>query len=237
MKAFQTFITVLLAMISTLLTAQEAEVHVGRSAAGQLKVQAEFPQPHELEMSVFPGITGYATGLVGVHSTELDEPTNDFFQLAITANLRFVLLAKDAGIEMWNDTGSGYLGISGTFYVGQPPFDTHPIWNIVTGVPSVEYSLTLKLHDVNGIYSDSDPFVLSFTPVSPQPPRINITRIASQQATLTWTTNSIGWQLESTPNPTANSWSIVTNAPSVSGTNYLLSIVTANSQKFFRLRK
>ena len=237
MKYLQTLATLALAVFSTLVTGAETEIHVGRSAAGQLKVEAELPQPHELEPSVFPGITGYATGLIGVHSVEFDEPTNDFLQLAVTADLRFVLLAKDAGMEMWNDTGTGFLGIGGTYYLGQPSFDLHPIWNIVTGVPGIEYSLTLKIHDVNGIYSDSDPFVLSFTPMPPPTPRINIAHTALHQVTLMWTTNSIGWQPEFASTPTANSWSIITNGPSLSGTNYSLNIATTNAQMFFRLRK
>src|SRR5258707_7545305 len=58
----------------------EDEILVGHSAAGQLKVEVGFDQPLGLEVSVFPGISGYATGEVGFHSAPFDEPINDFFQ-------------------------------------------------------------------------------------------------------------------------------------------------------------
>jgi hypothetical protein len=57
----------------------EEDVLVGRSAGGQLKVEIGFSLLG-LEASVFPGITGYATGAVGFHSAAFDDPTNDFFQ-------------------------------------------------------------------------------------------------------------------------------------------------------------
>ena len=145
----------------------EQEILAGRSAAGQLKIAIDFDQPIALPRSIFPGISGYATGELGLHSTILDEPANDFYQLSPAADFRFILLAKDAGMEVWNDTGSGYMGIGESFYVGPAPFDTHPIWNIVSGIPGNSYSLTLKLHDLNGVYSDSTPFVLTFTPIAP----------------------------------------------------------------------
>ena len=113
----------------------EEEITVGRSAAGQLKVQIDFEQPFSLAASIFPGISGYATGEMGVHSTLLDDPANDFFQLSTAADFRFVLLAKDPGMEVWNDNGSAYLGIGESYFIGVAPFDNHPIWNIVNGTP------------------------------------------------------------------------------------------------------
>src|SRR5207253_1101394 len=80
----------------------------------------------------------------------------------------FILLAKDSGMEVWNDTGSGFLAVGGSFFVGQPPFDTHPLWNIPDSLATGSKSLSLKLHDVNGIYSDSGPITLSFQPI-PEP--------------------------------------------------------------------
>jgi hypothetical protein len=214
----------------------EEEILVGRSAAGQLKVDIGLTQPLELEASIFPGISGYATGEVGLHSTILDDPTNDFFQLSTAANFRFVLLAKDSGMEVWNDTGSGYMGISDTFFIGPAPFDTHPIWNIVNGTPGSAYSLTLKLRDLNGVYPDSAPFVLSFTPIQVLD-RINIKQVDSLHATLSWTTNAVGWELQSAASVTAANWDTVTNVPGLAGTNFSLSITTADTQRFFRLHK
>lgn len=226
-----------LAAISSPALADEDEILVGHNVAGQLKIDIEFTQPLELEASIFPGISGYATGLVGFHSTVLDDPANDFFQLSTAADFRLILVAKDPGMEVWNDTGSGYMGIGELFYVGPPPFDTHPIWNLVTGTTGNSYSLTLKLHDLNGVYSDSASFTLSFTPVQIPRPQINIARGDPLHVTLSWTTNAVGWTLESAASVTAANWDIITNAPGIAGTNFSLNISPDAAQKFFRLQK
>ena len=174
----------------------EDEILAGRTAAGQLKVEVGFAQPLPLLVSVYPGITGYATGDVGVHSTIFDDPANDFFQLSPSADSRFILSAKDPGMEVWNDPGSGYLGIGESFYIGPPPFDTHPIWNLPSGSPGTAYSLTLRLHDLNGVYPDSAPVILRFTQAI-TPVALALRQTASNELTLSWPTNAAGWVLES----------------------------------------
>ena len=146
---------------------EESEIDIGRTAAGLLKPVPLFDPPLVLRPSIFPGISGYATGLVGIHSVLFDDPTNDLFQLSTSADFRFILFSKDPGIEIWNDHGSAFMTNGESFYIGPPPFDTHPLWNIVSGTPGNIYSLTLKIHDVNGIYPDSDPFEMTFTPILP----------------------------------------------------------------------
>src|SRR5689334_5111755 len=203
----------------------EEEIIVGRSAAGQIKVDVGFTPPLELPVSVFPGISGYATGELGVHSILLDDPGHDFFQLSTAADFRFLLLAKDPGMEVWNDTGSGYMGVGETFFIGPAPFDTHPIWNLVTWLPARPYSLTLMVRDLNGVYSDSAPFVLSFTPVPAAGPySIGISLDDPQQATLLWTTNAVGWELESAAAVETTDWVGITNVPVIAGANFSLSI-------------
>ena len=128
------------------------------------------------------------------------------------------------------------MGVGENFFVGPPYFDTHPIWNLVTGTPGNTYSLALKLHDVNGVYSDSDPFTLSFTAQIVRH-QISIARTDVQHATLSWTTNAVGWSLESAASVTAANWDVVTNVSSLVGTNFSLGIGTSDSQRFFRLRQ
>lgn len=216
--------------------AHEEEISVGRTAAGELHLHMHFDQPVELPLSIFPGINGYAFGELAFHSTILDEPAEDFFQLSPAADFRFVLLAKDPGIEVWNDTGSGYMVSNETFRIGPAPFDSHPIWNIISGTPGNSLSLTLKLRDLNGVYPDSESFVLSFTPVETRP-RINFQKTSVQSATLSWPTNAAGWELQSANSVGTANWDTITNTIGISGTNFSVSITTTNAQQFYRLRK
>src|SRR5215831_15266825 len=91
------------------LYAQEDEITVGRSGAGKLKALVEFEPPLELPPSIFPGITGYATGELGIHSALFSVPTNDFFMLSTSEDVQFILDAKDPGMEVWNNNGSAFM--------------------------------------------------------------------------------------------------------------------------------
>jgi hypothetical protein len=240
MRFLRTQLALALVILSGALRAlahDETAILVGRSSAAQIVVDSDFPQPLELPPSIFPSISGYVTTFLGIHSTILDDPTNDFFQLSTAANLQFILLAKDPGMEVWNDTGSAFMNVGQTFSIGTAPFDTHPLWNLVTGTVGNAYSLTLKLHDLNGVYSDSNPFTLSFTPAPPPRYSINLTPVDSQHAALSWSTNAVGWVLQSADSLTATNWDTITNVPAVTGTNFSLSISTTRPQQFFRLLK
>ena len=217
-------------------TSAEEEILAGRTTAGQLKVEVDFAQPLPLSASIYPGITGYATGDLGFHSTVLDDPANDFFQLSTSADFRFILLAKDPGMEVWNDTGSGYLGIGESFYIGPSPFDTHPIWNLLGGSPGTAYSLTLRLHDLNGVYPDSAPVTLRFTQAI-TPVALALGQTASNKVTLSWPTNAAGWALESTAAVIPAAWHPVTNDVGIVGANFSLTLNMAGAQQCFRLRK
>jgi len=220
--------------VTRILAHEDEVILVGRSGIGELKVDADFSQPVVLPVSIFSGIPGYATGELALHSTILDDPTNDFFQLSTDTDFRFILLAKDPGIEVWN--GSGYMAIGESYIVGPSPFDSHPIWNIVSGTPRNSYSLTLKLRDLNGVYPDSEPFVLSFSPAQPEF-LINIKQVDPQHSVLSWSTNAADWELQSGASLTAINWTTVTNAPDIAGTNFSLSIATVSTQQFFRLHR
>lgn len=213
---------------------EEEVILVGRSGAGEIQIDSDFAQPVKLPPSIFPGISGYATGELGIHSQIQDQPDEDFFQLSTAADFRLVLLAKDPGMEMWNDNGSGYLATNEMFFVGHSPFDTHPVWNLVNGTPGNSYSLTMKFHDLNGIYPDSAPFTVSF---SPPDPLINLTPMDSQHAMLFWSTNTVGWMLESAESLGATNWNPLTNAALIAGSNFSLTISTSEAQQFFRLGK
>lgn len=228
--------TLCAAVVSPLLAHEEQVISVGQNSLGSLVVDADFPQPVHLPVSIFPGITGYATGELAFHSTILDEPELDFFQLSTLANFRFVLVAKAAGVEVWNDTGSGFMNVNDTYALGPAPFDSHPIWNIVNGVMGQSYSLTMKLQDVNQIYADSAAFTITFTP-EVEPPTLNLERINSQQVAISWPTNYVDWVLEKTDSLTVGTWTPVTNLTSVASSNFVVTLPADGERKFFRLRE
>jgi hypothetical protein len=207
----------------------EDDIVLGHNAAGQLKVQVGFDEPLGLPVSVFPGIPGYATGAMGFHSAALDQPSNDFFQVSPAADFRFILLTNDPGMEVWNDHGSGYMTNGESFYVGVAPFDTHPVWNLLGGRPGDWSSLTLRFRDLNGIYLDSDPFVLSFTPI---PPVLMIFPAAPGFVTLSWAPTAPGLVLQMSPSLTPAAW---TNAPS--GTNNPATVPVSSPTRFYRVSK
>jgi hypothetical protein len=128
------------------------------------------------------------------------------------------------------------MGIGDTFFIGPSPFDTHPIWNIVNGTPGSTYSLTLKLRDLNGVYPESAPFGLNFTP-NPVRYQLNLTTVDSLHARLSWPTNAAGWELQSAVSLAAADWATVTNVPGIAGTNFSLILPAAGTQQFFRLHK
>jgi hypothetical protein len=175
------------------------------------------------------------TGEIGIHSAPIDEPEEDFFQLSPAADLRFILVAKDPGMEVWDDHGSGFMGVGDSFFVGEAPFDTHPVWNLLNSTPDAIYTLTLKLHDLNGVYPDSEPFTLNFTQF--QPYRIFLSQTSPRQVTLSWPTNATDWALETASSMTSTNWAVVTNAPGISGANFALDFDTAAPQQFFRLHR
>ena len=225
---------VIMTIVSSCPAEEEQEIVVGRSAAGELKIENEFTLPVELPVSIFPGIPGYATGELALHSTILDDPTNDFFQLSIAADFQLILLARDPGMEIWN--GFGFMATNEAISIGPSPFDNHPIWDLANGTPGHSYSLTLKLRDLNGVYPDSAPFVLSFTPLQVRY-RIEISRADATHATLSWPTNAFGWDLQAAASVTATNWNTVTNTPGLAGTNVSLPISLSGPQQFFRLRR
>ncbi len=139
-------------------------------------------------------------------------------------------------MEVWNDTGSGYMGIGESYYIGVSPFDNHPIWDLVGGSPGIAYSLTLRFHDLSGIYPDSAPLILSFTQAI-TPVALALRQAASNELTLSWPTNASGWALESTAAVTPAAWNPVTNGVGIVGTNFSLSLNMAEAQQYFRLRK
>ena len=138
----------------------------GRTAAGQLRLDADLSHPLALPESVFAGIPGYALGEPAFHSTILDDTANDLLQPVGTANFQFVVTASDPGIGIY--TPSGLLPLNTPVALGQPVVDYHPIWQIPGGPIGATYNITLKVQDTTGTYADSAALTIPFTAV-PEP--------------------------------------------------------------------
>ena len=54
---------------------------------------------------------------------------------------------------------------------------------------------------------------------------------------LSWATNFTGFTLEASTNLATNVWSVVSPAPSVSGTNNVVTNALSGSTRFYRLRQ
>jgi hypothetical protein len=207
----------------------EDDIEVGHNTAGQLVVSIGFTPPLGLPVSVFPGFPGFATGEVGLHSAAADEPTNDFFQLSAAADLRFILLSQDAGMEVLNDHGSAYMAPGESFFIGTAPFDTHPFWNLTNGTAGKTYSLAVKIHDMNSVYSDSAPVTFEFTPDLPV---LSIVAADHNRVTISWTPATAGFLLQSSPATKPLVW---TNAPT--GETNPVSLNITPGAKLFRVAR
>ena len=73
-----------------------------------------------------------------------------------------------------------------------------------------------------------------FSLTLPVPPPLTIVR-SGANVVLTWPTNGLGFTLQATTNLTANAWSIVSPAQTVSGTNYVVTNAISGSTRFYQL--
>ncbi|MBI3850885.1 MAG: delta-60 repeat domain-containing protein [Verrucomicrobia bacterium] len=88
----------------------------------------------------------------------------------------------------------------------------------------------------NGSESITESVRNVFLTLPPPQPLLNIQRSANTDVVLSWATNFTGFTLEANTNLTTNVWSTVTPAPSVSGTNNVVTNAASESGKYYRLR-
>ncbi|MGC3956485.1 MAG: DUF3344 domain-containing protein [Verrucomicrobiota bacterium] len=70
-------------------------------------------------------------------------------------------------------------------------------------------------------------------PAAVPPPSLTINGVGQ----IAWTTNSVGFSLESNTSLVGGTWIAVTNAPVVSGDQFTVTVNQAEAQQFFRLKK
>lgn len=135
---------------------------VGHDDSNILHFHSHDAMPFDMGPSAFQGIDGFATAEVAFESIA-DHPGIGLFALDPSSNIRAVLVAADAGIQIFG--GIDPLPIGGELVLGNPFFHIIPIFNIFHGEIGHEYSLRMKFHDASGLYHDSDEFNIRFVAV------------------------------------------------------------------------
>ncbi|MBL8764377.1 MAG: hypothetical protein JNM07_08930 [Phycisphaerae bacterium] len=146
-------------------------VAVGRDAGGKLRMHTHAVMPFDVPESPFQGIAGYATAEVALESLLSDHTNIGLFTLDPSSDIRARLVGADAGIQVYD--GLNPLAIGDEINLGHPIFHYLPVWNIFDGVIGQAYGLNFVFRDASGLYSDSDPIQLTFTPV-PSPGSIGL---------------------------------------------------------------
>jgi hypothetical protein len=89
------------------------------------------------------------------------------------------------------------------------------------------------LYDYSGQTFDN--FVLQVPADGPY--SLSISGTDSAHAVLSWPTSALGWNLEASSSLAPADWNTVTNTPTISGTNFALSVGFDLNAMFFRLHK
>jgi surface-anchored protein len=108
----------------------------------------------------------------------------------------------------------------------------HVNWAFSTpGIYEVDFEATGMLVDGN-IFTSSGPTTYTFS-VAAVPPTLAVTSAGQ----LTWSTNAVGFNLETTTNLVTGTWIAATNTPVISGDEYSVTLDLSAPQQFYRLKK
>ncbi len=150
---------------------------IGVSGAGELKFEAEPVEENEIfSLETVSGIlNGWAGDEPGFMPLDENEPDEDFFTLAIGAEIQLVLVSIDPALKAHTPGFGDIIDQPGdawtiaTVTTDPPAFDEHPTWHIDSDDPSlaanqVVWSGTFKFVDVGTTaYADSEEFTLRFS--------------------------------------------------------------------------
>lgn len=152
------------------------EVMIGRSAANQLQMHSHDPMPFELPVSIFPGISGFASADIAFASLDTDSPGEDLFTLPANVDIRCVLLTLSPNMQVYNGLTPMSVGQEMTF--GAPTIHYLPIWNVTGGNPGDESFAVFQFRDASNQLTTSAPFFVSFTP-APAPGVLGLAGVAA----------------------------------------------------------
>ncbi|MDB6020699.1 MAG: hypothetical protein JWQ04_556, partial [Pedosphaera sp.] len=91
--------------------------------------------------------------------------------------------------------------------------------------------------DSNGSESITESVRNAFLILPDTQPRLSIQRSADTNVVLSWPTGFTGFTLESNTNLSTNTWSAVSPAPAINGTNNVVTNSASSPARFYRLRK
>ena len=150
---------------------------IGVSGSGQLKFESEPVEEDEIfSLAEVSGIiNGWAGDEPGFMPLQKDEPKEDFFPMAIGAEIQLVVVSLDLAFKAHTPGFADVLDSPGDAWtiatVTNDPleFDDHPTWHIDSDDVSladnqVIWSATFKFVDVGTTgYTESEPFTLRFS--------------------------------------------------------------------------
>ena len=137
-------------------------VTIGRHTPGAggvtaLNAHVDLPQPMAIPSSIFPGFSGYATGIYGFSNTPINHPDDDLFMLAPAADVSATLLELGGSLVIHD--GLHVMTVGDSMHFGQPFFDYHPLFQIPAGGSGHARFIA---RDASGTYADSQEFTLFF---------------------------------------------------------------------------
>jgi hypothetical protein len=143
------------------------EIFVGHNAAGQLVAHNGQHHPIRMPVTNLPGFTGWSVGGPGIESQGTDDPKEDFYALPDTAEIEIVLSNIDPTLHLFNNDGSGFVPVGGTYVVLTPFFHWHCFWNLSDGQYGTVYTAELTFFDQSGQFTPSAPVTIEFIPQCP----------------------------------------------------------------------
>lgn len=153
---------------------EELELHVGRTAGGQLAVEFASDEPIQLQ-PVSGLLDGWGGDVPGLGSLAKDEPAEDLFTLATGASVALQVVSFDPAFRgITPGFASVFQNPGDTWLIGGPEFDEHPFWHINSSDPSFDadqtvWQATFRFIDMGTTgYAPSDQLALQFTNV-PEP--------------------------------------------------------------------
>ncbi len=175
-------LTIFLGLIASAAMAGEGHKHaddfiIGISGTGQLKFESEPVEEEEIfSLAEVSGIiNGWAGDDPGFMPLQKDEPKEDFFPMAIGAEIQLVVVSLDDAFKAHTPGFGDVLDLPGdawtiaTVTTDPPAFDDHPTWHIDVDDANladnqVIWHATFKFVDVGTTgYTESEPFTLRFS--------------------------------------------------------------------------